>query len=237
MTQLLEICVEDAAGLRAAVDAGADRIELCSALGLGGLTPAAGMMALAARQPCPVFAMIRPRAGHFIWSADELAVMRADIAAARAAGLAGVVLGASLPDGHLDVPSLRALIATAGDMGLTLHRCFDLTPDPFIALEVAIDLGFHRILTSGQAPTAAEGRACLAALIAAARGRISIMPGSGVRLETVAELAGLGWTEIHASASVEMDEDEQLVACGFAAPRARRTDADRIRALRARLRG
>ena len=99
---LLEVCVEDAIGLQAAINGGAGRIELCSALGLGGLTPSPGLMAEAARSPIPVMAMIRPRAGGFVWSTEDLRQMKADIAAARTAGLAGVVLGASRPDGRLD---------------------------------------------------------------------------------------------------------------------------------------
>lgn len=232
MTVLLEVCVDDAAGLAAAVAGGTDRVELCAALALGGLTPPAGLMALAARAPVPVLAMIRPRAGDFCWSPDEMAAMRAEIEAVRAAGLAGVVLGASLPDGRLDVAALKGLVRHAGGLDLTLHRCFDLVPDPFRALEEAIDLGFRRILTSGLARTAPEGAALLARLVGAARGRISIMPGAGIGPETVAALAGVGYSEIHASCSVAVEQDGPLVTLGFAPAMARRTDAARIRALR-----
>ena len=158
---LLEVCVEDIAGLKAAVEGGGDRIELCSALPLGGLTPSAGLMAAAARMPVPAYAIIRPRAGGFVYSADELDIMKRDIDATRTLGLAGVVLGASLPDGRLDVDTLSALTAHAEGLGKTLHRAFDLVPDVEEAVDVAISLGFEHILTSGGAKTAAEGLAVL----------------------------------------------------------------------------
>ena len=125
----IEVCVDSAASLSAAVAGGADRVELCAALALGGLTPSAGFMAQAAGYGVPVLAMIRPRAGDFVFSTDEVAQMLTDIAAARAAGLAGVVLGASLPDGRLDRDMLAQLMRAAKGMDCTLHRAFDLTPD------------------------------------------------------------------------------------------------------------
>ena len=232
---LLEVCVEDIAGLKAAVEGGGDRIELCSALPLGGLTPSAGLMAAAARMPVPAYAIIRPRAGGFVYSADELGIMKRDIDAARTLGLAGVVLGASLPDGRLDVDTLSALTAYAEGLGKTLHRAFDLVPDVEEAVDVAISLGFERILTSGGAKTAAEGLAVLEQAIAAAAGRISVMPGSGVTLATVGQLwPRLQISEIHASCSAPVSEtDERAITLGFSAPSARRTDAATVKALKA----
>ncbi|HCO54934.1 MAG TPA: copper homeostasis protein CutC, partial [Pelagibacterium sp.] len=119
---ILEICVDDAAGLAAAISGGADRIELCSSLALGGLTPTPGLMALAATSPIPVYAMIRPRAGDFVFSRDDVATMETDIDAARSAGLSGVVLGATHPDGRLDTAILERLVTRASGLGLTLHR-------------------------------------------------------------------------------------------------------------------
>ncbi|MFT4180881.1 MAG: copper homeostasis protein CutC [Rhizobium sp.] len=231
---LLEVCVEDVAGLAAAIDGGADRIELCSALAVGGLTPSAGLMAAAARAPVPAYAMIRPRAGSFVYCADELAVMREDIDAARRAGLAGVVLGASLPDGRLDRAALQALAAHADGLGKTLHRAFDLVPDIVEAVELAISLGFERILTSGCEKTAQEGVAGLEQAIAVAAGRISIMPGSGVNPGTVGALwPRLAISEIHASCSAAKTEtDARLLAFGFSAASARRTNAATVRALK-----
>ncbi|MBB5573115.1 MULTISPECIES: copper homeostasis protein CutC [Rhizobium] len=232
---LLEVCVEDIAGLNAAIAGGADRIELCSALAVGGLTPSAGLMQAAARAPIPAYAMIRPRAGSFVYSADELDVMKNDIDAAHHAGLPGVVLGASLPDGRLDSDTLRALVAHAGSLGKTLHRAFDLVSDIEEAVELAISLGFERILTSGREKTAAEGVAALEQAIAVAAGRIAIMPGSGVNIGTVGKLwPRLAINEIHASCSVaDREMDERLLAFGFSTPTVRRTDAATIRTLKA----
>lgn len=228
----LEVCVDDPCGLAAALSGGADRIELCSALGLGGLTPSPGLMALAAECAVPVLAMIRPRAGGFVWSEPELAVMEADIAATRRAGLAGVVIGASLPDGRLDGAALARLVRAAGELQVTLHRAFDLVPDPDEALETAVALGITRILTSGGARRAADGVAGLARAFARAAGRIGILPGSGITPESLLQLAGLPLREVHASCSVPAPQDARAAAFGFVAPGARRTDAAAVRALR-----
>ena len=232
---LLEVCVEDAAGLAAALRGGAGRIELCSALALGGLTPSPGLMAEAARAPVPVMAMIRPRAGGFLWSAEDLRQMKADIAAARSAGLAGVVLGASRPDGRLDEWMLATLLAEAGGMDTTLHRCFDLTPDRRQALETAVTLGFRRILTSGGAPTAPEGVETLAFLMEQAAGRLVVMPGSGIRPETLPVLAHLPLREIHASCSMPQAEGATIAAFGFGPPERGVTSENGVRALKAAL--
>lgn len=232
MRPVLEVCVEDAVGLATACAHGADRIELCSALDLGGLTPSAGLMALAAKADRPAFAMIRPRAGDFCFGPADLAVMEADIDAARRAGLAGVVLGASLPDGRLDIQMLAGLVARAQGLGLTLHRCFDLVPDPAAALEQAIDLGFERILTSGGALRATEGITCLKALLEQAAGRIAIMAGSGVTAASLPAFDGLALRDFHASCTLALPSDGRARAFGFAPPQVRRTDAGAVAALR-----
>lgn len=231
----LEICVEDANGLAAAIRGGAARIELCSALSLGGLTPSPGLMQLAAAAPIPVMAMIRPRAGGFVWSTADISQMKADIATARAAGLAGVVLGASFPDGRLDEPVLAELITAARGMDTTLHRCFDLTPDPSPALETAIALGFARILSSGGAPTARQGAATLAALMAQASDRIILMPGAGITPQTLPALAHLPLRDIHASCSIPRPEAAPVAALGFGASERRVTSEHAVRALAAAL--
>lgn len=229
---ILEVCVDTFAGLSAAVTGGANRIELCAALDLGGLTPSAGLMAAAARCGVPVVAMIRPRAGDFVWSEPEIAMMEVEIAATRAAGLAGVVLGANLPDGRLDVPVLQRLVASAVGMDLVLHRSIDLTPDMAAALEEAIALGFRRILTSGGELTAEAGASRIAALVAEAKGRITIMPGSGVNPANAGMLKGLGIHEIHASCSASQPATGRSVEMGFAPAVRRQTAADKVRALR-----
>jgi copper homeostasis protein len=228
---LLEVCVEDSAGLAAAIRGGAGRIELCSALALGGLTPSPGLMAEAARSPRPVMAMIRPRAGGFVWSAEDLRQMKADIAAARAAGLRGVVLGATRPDGRLDEWMLSTLLQEAEGMEATLHRCFDLVPDKGQALETAIQLGFERLLTSGGAYSAPEGAALIAALLRQAGGRIHVMPGAGIRPETLAALSHLPLREIHASCSIPEAEARAIADFGFGPSQRRVTSEAAVRAL------
>lgn len=229
---LLEVAVDDADGLAAAVQGGAGRVELCSALEVGGLTPSAGLMTLAARCGVPVYAMIRPRPGGFRYGPDALAVMEADIGAARAAGLAGVVFGALTGAGALDVPAMRRLCAAAAGMGVTLHRAFDLTADWRAALEAAIGLGVERILTSGHAASAPAGAARLAEVMAAAAGRIAVMPGAGISAETLGALAGLPLAEVHASCAAPLTAAPDELALGFASAGARRTDAGRVAALR-----
>ncbi len=228
----LEICVDTAAGLAEAVTGGADRIELCAALALGGLTPSAGLMAIAARCPVPVMVMIRPRAGDFVWTEADVGMMEAEIAATRSAGLAGVVLGASRTDGRLDVPVLERLVAAAAGMDLTLHRAIDLAPDMGQALEVAVGLGFRRVLTSGGEKTAEAGAARIAALVTQAAGRISIMPGSGVNPANARMLMGLGIAELHASCSSQYPATGKVVDLGFGPAVVRQTSADAVRALR-----
>jgi copper homeostasis protein len=183
----------------------------------------------------PVMAMIRPRAGDFIWSSEDLRQMRGDIAIARAAGLAGVVLGASRPDGRLDEWLLSTLIGEAQGMDLTLHRCFDLTPDKFAALETAIQLGFSRILTSGGALTAPQGTEILAKLMQQAEGRITIMPGSGISPATLPVLAHLPLREVHASCSMSEPVAETVAACGFGPAERRVTSVAAVGALVAAL--
>lgn len=232
---LIEVCVDSAAGLAEAVAGGADRIELCAALDVGGLTPTPGFMAHAAGCGVPVFAMIRPRAGDFVYDPTERAIMCADIHAARDAGLAGVVLGANLADGRLDVATLAHLVMAAKSMGLTLHRAFDLVPDLAKAVEAAIALGFHRVLTSGRAQTAAQGEGDLARTISLAQGRISVMPGAGIGPASAPLLRRLTVTEAHGSFAGPHPQSSPVVDLGFAPATLRHTDAARIRALRAAL--
>ncbi|WP_238991793.1 copper homeostasis protein CutC [Gemmobacter caeruleus] len=228
---LIEVCVDTAAGLAEAVAGGAGRIELCSALALGGLTPSAGLMRAAVAHHLPIRAMMRPRDGDFVWSAAERDAILHDIATARAAGLEGVVLGASHPDGRLDAAALSEMAAAAQGMGRTLHRCFDLVPDWQAALETAIALGFDHILTSGQALRAEDGFDRLVALRAQAAGRIVILPGSGITPANAARFAAAGFAELHASCAAEMPADPRVTAFGFAPPCPRQTRADRVAAL------
>jgi len=233
----LEICLDDAGSLHAVQVPEVSRIELCAALSVGGLTPSAGLMRQAADSSVPVYAMIRPRAGDFVFAPDEEAIMLADIAVARESGLAGVVLGASRADGTLDEAMLARLSDACGSLGRTLHRAFDLVPDPLASMEVAIRLGFERILTSGGAPAASDGAGTLRALVQASAGRIDIMAGSGVRPENVAALLHeTGVRAVHASCRGRPTRYAETVgALGFGATRAA-ADPDVIRAFRAALR-
>lgn len=232
--RLLEVCVDDAAGLETAIAGGADRIELCSALAVGGLTALPGLMALAARAPIPVYAMVRPRAGDFVFSPSEMEMMRADIDLIRQYGLSGVVLGANGPDGHLEVEALKALVDHASGLGLTLHRAFDLVPDFAPAVDIAIGLGFERILTSGGERSALEGLDALETIAGLAAGRISIMPGAGVNAQNAGEIiARTGAHEIHASGSGAAHEVTGKVrALGFDAPSRRGTSIEAVRAIK-----
>ena len=231
---LLEVCVDTAAGLCAAIAGGADRIELCAALETGGLTPSAGLMQLAAAAGIPTRAMIRPRAGDFVYDGDERSIMMHDIDAARAAGLSGVVIGATAADGGLDLALLAALAQHAAGLDVTLHRAVDLLPDPVESVDQAIALGMATILTSGGALTAAEGIGTIAAMQDRAAGRIEILAGSGIAAANVREILRLtGVTAVHASCSrASGDADPRALAMGFASDR-RSTDEALVRALRA----
>ncbi|MFK3778989.1 copper homeostasis protein CutC [Agrobacterium sp. NPDC089420] len=233
---ILEICVDDVAGLEAAVSGGADRIELCAALSGGGVTPSAGFMQRAMSCGLPVSVMIRPRAGDFVFTRDEADVMKRDIDTARMSGLSGVVLGASRADGSLDIFLLEELRRQAEGLDVTLHRAFDVVPDMEEALEAAISLGFPRILTSGGARSALEGVETLARLSEIAAGRIVIMPGAGIRPQSVQTLLDrFAFTEIHASCSAVplYDPGSRVAKLGFTGAGRKATDEVAVRALKA----
>jgi copper homeostasis protein len=238
-TITLEVCIDSVDGLAAALIGGADRIELCSALEIGGLTPTCGLLCVASASPVPVVAMIRPRGGHFRFDDAETQLMLNEIDAVAAAGLQGVVLGASLPDGQLDQRTLERLVRRAADHGLrcTLHRAIDLCPDLAQATSLAVDLGFERILTSGGAKSAPEGLAGLQRCFDAAAGRIAIMPGAGINAGNVGLLrAQLPLTDVHASCSAPSPAaSPQVLAFGFDAGGRRQTNREKVAALKAAL--
>ncbi len=231
----LEVCVDNALGLAEAVAGGADRIELCAALSLGGLTPSYGLMAVAAGCGVPCYPMIRPRAGDFVFTPAEVEVMRADIRAARALGLPGVVLGASRGDGSLDTEILRALLAEAKGLDVTLHRAIDLASDILAAVDIALALGFRRILSSGGALTAPEGVQTLAAMMDRAGQDCVIMPGSGVSVATLPRLRHLPLREIHASCAVALPRGGAPLRFGFQSGSEKRTDRVVVAALKTAL--
>lgn len=187
---IFEICATNIQSCLVAQKCGAHRIELCSALDSGGLTPSAGLIYAAVHQlKIPVNVLIRPREGNFCYTRNEIQIMLDDIAFCQDSQTAGVVIGALDAHGHLDLHALEALIASAEGMDITCHRAFDYTSDPFAALEALIDLGVNRILTSGQQVSAWEGRFLIQKLVEKADGRIKIMPGAGISPKNIRELA------------------------------------------------
>jgi copper homeostasis protein len=199
-----EICVDSIAGVRAARDARAERVELCGNLLEGGTTPSLGTILVARKvADIKIHVMIRPRGGDFLYDEDEIDTMEADIASAKSAGVDGVVFGALTRDGRIDGDVTERLITRARPVSVTFHRAFDMTPEPLIALETLIELGVDRILTSGQEPSAYEGADRIAELIKASVDRLIIMPGGGITSRNVARVAAItGASEIHFTARV-----------------------------------
>lgn len=208
MSILLEIIATAADDCAAIEQAGGDRIELCSALTLGGLTPSAALVQRAREATqLPIMMMLRPRAGGFCYSAAEFTQMALDLKFGLAAGVDGFVFGCLNADGTVDQRRTAHLVKLAAGRQTVFHRAFDVTPDPFAALESLMALGVTRILTSGQQPTAWEGADLIQQLVERAAGRIEVLPGSGVRAEQVAALVQrTGVSQLHASASrAELD--------------------------------
>jgi copper homeostasis protein len=183
----------------AAERGGAHRIELCAELRLGGLTPSEELMRMArARVKLPIFAMIRPRGGDFVYSPQELAQMNRDIAAARRFGMDGIVLGVLTRDGRVDIERTRELVNAAEPLPVTFHRAFDDAADLDPALEDVIETGAARILTSVGAASAPTGIAKLAQLVAAARDRVLIVSGGGINASNAQQVARqTGARELH----------------------------------------
>ena len=200
MTEL-EICVDSVESSVAAESGGAQRVELCSALHEGGLTPSLGMIrAVRANMRIGLHVMIRPRGGDFVYSDQELSIMREDIALAAKAGADGVVFGLLDEDSDVDIERTQYLVELSRPMQVTFHRAFDMTRDPMAALEAVIQTGADRILTSGAQANAMLGRERLRALVRASRNRIRVMAGGGIRPENAQQLAQeTGVMEIHAA--------------------------------------
>jgi len=196
---LLEISVETAGAAVAAERGGAQRVELCTQLRLGGLTPGEELMGFVRESVrVPIFAMIRPRAGNFVYSPEELAQMLRDIAAAQRVGMGGIVLGVLTRDHQVDVERTRELVMAAQPLPVTFHRAFDDVADLDAALEEVIETGAARILTSGGAPTAPDGIEKLARLLAAAKERVIVLPGGGINASNVVHVARQsGARELH----------------------------------------
>lgn len=201
---LLEIAVFDIGAAIVAAKAGAHRLELCANPAEGGITPSYGtLVAVREKIDIPVFPIIRPRGGDFLYSEEEFEVMRKDVLLCKQLGFEGVVLGLLSADGTIDMNRTAALVDVAYPMDVTFHRAFDRVIDPFNALEAIINCGCQRILTSGLVPTAWDGKQLIKALITAAEYRIEIMPGSGVRSHNIKVLAEFtSATEFHSAAKI-----------------------------------
>ena len=184
---------------------GAQRIELCADALAGGTTPAYGTIELARRNlNIPIYSIIRPREGDFQYDENEFDAMMIDVLMCKKLGCDGVVTGILLKDGQVDKNRMSRLIEAAYPLGVTFHRAFDWTPEPYKALEDIITLGCERILTSGQKPDALSGSSLIADLIAKADQRIIIMPGSGIRASNISELAvRTKAEEYHSSAKIK----------------------------------
>ena len=186
---ILEACIDSAESAVEAVKGGADRLELCANLIIGGTTPEQALYEKVRElADTRIHVLIRPRYGDFLYTEHEFAIVARSVALYRELGADGVVVGCLLPDGSLDTERMKALREAAGPMSMTLHRAFDMTRDPLEALEAAIRLGCRTILTSGQAENALAGAETLKAVYAQSAGRIAIMAGSGVRKENIREI-------------------------------------------------
>jgi copper homeostasis protein len=185
-----ELCVGNAGSAMNAIAASAHRIELCSGLDLGGLTPSLGLVGhLAALQRIDVCVLIRPREGDFVYSPAEIAVMCADISLCKKYGAQAVVIGALTEQGNIDQDAMERMIAAADGLDVVCHRAFDFLRDPWDGLEWMITRGVKRILTSGQASNAYAGRVLIRKLVEQANGRIEIMPGAGITAQNIAAIA------------------------------------------------
>jgi copper homeostasis protein len=187
---IFELCAETIDACLVARDGGAHRIELCSGLSEGGMTPSHGLIREAVeRSGLPVHVLVRPRGGNFVYSAAEVDVMRRDILHVKELGAAGVVLGILKPDGRVDVEATKALVQLARPMEVTFHRAFDATPSLTEALEDVVATGADRILTSGGQRNVVAGASALAELVQLAGDRVAIAVGGGLRLQNAASLA------------------------------------------------
>ena len=195
----LEFCIDSLAGVQAAVKYKVQRVELCSALDVGGLTPSYSMIEHCANSSVEVHVMIRPIAGDFIYDSQNLSVMLTDIRMAREAGAKGVVFGCLMHDHTLDEITTGKLVNTARNLGLetTFHRAFDTVEQPDDALEKLVSLGVNRILTSGQEKTAIQGKNLLKNIVEKANNRIEIMAGSGINAFNVQEICDTGVDALH----------------------------------------
>lgn len=197
---IVEVCVTSVRSIENAYRAGADRVELCSALGVGGITPSIGLLEQAVKlNKLPIHCLIRPREGHFIYDAKEIAVIESDIINAKRVGCSGVVIGVLTPEFNIDIPLLKRWVEMASPMHLTFHRAFDVVAHPEKALQELIALGFHTVLTAGQEEKAESGIENLIQWHQKFGHKISIMPGSGINPSNCEQFKKAGFPAIHLS--------------------------------------
>lgn len=188
MERILEVCVDSLTSARAAVRGGADRLELCAALAVGGLTPYSELLRqIRAESKIPVRCLMRPRGGDFLYTKEEIAMMAGQIEALHESGASGFVIGCLTADGDLDTEATGQLVNAAGGTGLTLHRCIDVSRDPLETYRAAAQLGIDTVLTSGAAPNCAEGKQTIGKLLAL-RDEMNgpeILIGAGVKASVI----------------------------------------------------
>lgn len=220
---ILEICVDSPASALAAQNGGADRIELCENLDQGGVTPSMAKIKIIRKLvEIPIFLLIRPRKGDFLYTQADFDIMLEDIRLARDHGIEGIVSGVLLPDGHIDQIRTAQLIKAAGPLPFTFHRAFDQCVDPILALEQLIEMGVSTILSSGGERSAPLGASNLAEYVQAAGGRLGILAGGGIGSDNVDSLLAIsGLFGLHASAGMKSESLMQhrgKVAMGQEAP-------------------
>ena len=197
----VEICATNILSVKNAALSGADRVELCGELSVGGTTPSLGMIEEAVGcSSLPVHCLIRPRSGHFNYSSEEVSVMRKDIVSAKETGCEGVVIGALTSDFELPLELLASFVALARPMEVSFHRAFDVVKKPLKAITQLIDLDFDRVLTSGQKESAVAGLELLKKLKKVSNGRITIMPGGGINPHNCTLFKEAGFEAVHFSA-------------------------------------
>lgn len=214
---ILEIAVFNVSAAIDAAQAGADRIELCDSPEDGGTTPSYGTLkVLKEKINIPIFPIIRPRGGDFLYNEAEFEVMLQDINMCREMGFTGVVTGLLLPEGQVDVERTKKLVKAAANMQVTFHRAFDRTEEPMEAMEEIIECGCTRILTSGMVPDVSHGTRLVKELIQKAGNRIIIMPGSGVRSKNMESIINeTGALELHSSARKEVQTTMEYINGGM----------------------
>ena len=217
----IEVCSTSLDDAREAEAGGAIRIELCSAITCGGVTPSHGLIksVVDTNLNLDINVLIRAREGGFCYTEAEVEAMCQDIEFCREAGVHGVVIGALTDDGDIDMEACQKMVAAAGEMSITFHRAFDICREPLVALEQIISLGCHRLLTSGQQSSAEQGAEFIAELVKRAAGRIIIMPGAGINPKNIAAIEQkTAATEFHSTAAIDSaDSAYRGQAVSFAA--------------------